>query len=112
MMWAKYEYDAKGNLSMAEDSNGRVFKLTHDDQDRVSYLKDHKGRWLRFTYGSTAAPKSPTIIETNLGIYVCIYDSQGNLVDSKCHGLATTKSISNHVHKRIKLFRELVAISE
>ncbi|HTM19493.1 MAG TPA: DUF6531 domain-containing protein [Kofleriaceae bacterium] len=58
--WSTFEYDARGNLTAAEDSEGRKVALTYDGNGRIDTMVDQKGGTLRFTYNSNS---KPTVIE-------------------------------------------------
>ncbi len=87
--WTKFNYDKRGNLQRAEDSNGKAVLLLYDSKGRITKMVDKnikkklKPRTLSFTYNALGKP-----VEISLkggGKIKVEYDNFGQIkkVDSK-----------------------------
>ncbi len=54
--WAQYQYDEKGNLSYAKNSEGKGVKIVYDHYGRIKALVDQDKRRLEFTYNEASRP--------------------------------------------------------
>jgi len=62
--WAQYQYDEKGNLVFARNSEGKGVKIVYDHTGRIKALVDQNRRRLEFTYNEANRPveiKDPSV---------------------------------------------------
>jgi YD repeat-containing protein len=62
--WAQYQYDDKGNLVFAKNSENRGVKIVYDHHGRIKALVDQSKRRLEFTYNEANRPveiKDPAV---------------------------------------------------
>jgi YD repeat-containing protein len=84
-----FEYNLRGNLTMAQDSKGRRAELTYDAADQISKMKDQDGQVLNFVYGPLGKPIQIEI--EGLGRIDVEYDSNGeieNVASDQGHQMA------------------------
>lgn len=73
-----YGYDKKLNLNQAKDSEGRLIDLRHDDQGRITYVKDHTKKVVEVSYDNKFN-KPKTIERKGLGKVVFTYKDNGEV---------------------------------
>lgn len=87
--FSEFEYNLRGNLTMAQNSKGRRAELTYDDADQISRMKDEDGQVLTFVYGPIGKPIQIGI--EGLGRIDVEYDSNGeieNVASDQGHKMA------------------------
>lgn len=80
--WSTFEYDSRGNLVLAKNSNKKMVKLFYDGSGRIKTLVDQDSRQLNFRYDQGSRPIE--IIDPKLGTVRVKYKSSGEIdqVDS------------------------------
>lgn len=73
-----YGYDKKLNLNLAKDSEGRMVELRHDDQGRITYVKDHTKKIVEVSYDNKFN-KPKTIERKGLGKVAFTYKANGEV---------------------------------
>lgn len=77
--WSQFQYDAKGNLVFARNSDKKAVRLVYDTSGRIGSIVDHEKRQLLFKYNEASKPIE--IRDPKLGAITVKYKSSGE-VDS------------------------------
>ncbi|MBI2711888.1 MAG: RHS repeat protein [Bdellovibrio sp.] len=80
--WSTFEYDAKGNLKFAKNSEGKGVKLAYDNSGRIMSLVDQNHRQVNFKYNEDSKPEE--ITDPAVGTIRVTYTNTGEIkkVDS------------------------------
>jgi YD repeat-containing protein len=54
--WSKFQYDNRGNLTYAENSDAKTVRLAYDTAGRIRVLVDKKGHQITFKYDENSKP--------------------------------------------------------
>lgn len=96
--WSTFQYDQKGNLIFAKNSEGKGVQLLYDNNGRISTLIDQNRRQIRFKYNESSKPVE--ITDPQLGTITVSYTNSGEIkkVDSTAGrkiALQVTSSFQN-----------------
>ena len=75
--WSKFQYDPKGNLTYAENSDRKSVKLAYDTGGRIRVLVDRAGRQIAFKYDENSKPIE--ISDPKLGAIRVTYKNSGEV---------------------------------
>lgn len=75
--WSRFQYDGKGNLTFAENSDKRSVKLAYDTAGRIRVLVDKGGRQILFKYDENSKPIE--IADPKLGAIRVSYKNSGEV---------------------------------
>lgn len=76
--WADYQYDDKGNLIFAKNSDGKGVKIVYDHTGRIKALVDQNKRRLEFTYNEASRPVE--IRDPSVGKIQVQYSNSGEIL--------------------------------
>ncbi len=81
--FSSFEYDEKGNLSFAKNSEGKGVKLIYDTDGRIKSMIDDQKRHIDFKYNESSKPVE--ITDPALGSINVVYNNTGEIkkVESK-----------------------------
>jgi YD repeat-containing protein len=102
---ATFVYDAKGNLTSAESSDGKRVKLVYDSNGRISKLTYFKAQ-IEFAYNNDSQPKTIRVI--GVATLTVEYDSSGEVKTVKSEPLQKGEDAALQVSNA---FDELLAIT-
>lgn len=75
--WAQYQYDDKGNLVFAKNSEGKGVKIVYDHNGRIKALVDQDKRRLEFVYNEASRPVE--IKDPSVGKITVEYTNSGDI---------------------------------
>ena len=75
--WSQFEYDNKGNLLFANNSEGKGVKLFYDPNGRIKTLVDQNKRQIQFKYNENSKPVQ--ITDPALGSINVTYNNSGEI---------------------------------
>lgn len=80
--WSSFQYDAKGNLTLAKNSSGKGAKLFYDSSGRIRTMVDQAGKRIDFKYNENSKPVE--ISDPSVGTITVTYNNSGEIkkVDS------------------------------
>ncbi|MEK2643770.1 DUF6531 domain-containing protein [Bdellovibrio sp. BCCA] len=80
----QFKYDAKGNLTYAQNSDGQKINMTYDNRGRIATITDHAKKVVKIEYEERYG-KPSIVTRPGLGTIVVSYKPNGdiNKVDSK-----------------------------
>jgi len=80
--WSTFQYDPRGNLSVAKNSAGGGVKLFYDNLGRIKTMVDQQKRQIQFKYNENSKPVE--IIDPSMGSITVQYTNSGEVkkVDS------------------------------
>lgn len=79
--WSKFDYDGKGNLKLAKNSEGKGVRLFYDKHGRIQRMVDHNRRTIDFTYNENSKPIE--IKDPKLGSIKVEYNNSGEIKEVK-----------------------------
>ncbi len=77
MTWSEFQYDAKGNLIFAKNSDKKGVKLLYDPNGRIKTLVDQNRRQIHFKYNENSKPIA--ITDPSLGTITVTYQNSGEI---------------------------------
>ncbi|NDD90907.1 hypothetical protein EBZ37_02315 [bacterium] len=77
--WSQFQYDARGNLVFAKNSDKKGVKLFYDNSGRIRTLVDQDRRRLDFKYDQNSRPVE--ITDPKLGTIKVFYKSSGGEIE-------------------------------
>ncbi|OFZ19704.1 MAG: hypothetical protein A2X94_16750 [Bdellovibrionales bacterium GWB1_55_8] len=75
--WSTFQYDGKGNLVLAKNSDGKGVKLLYDNNGRILTLVDQDKRRIDFKYNENSKPIE--ITDPKLGTITVSYTNSGEI---------------------------------
>ncbi|MGZ6472406.1 MAG: hypothetical protein ACXWRZ_14660 [Bdellovibrio sp.] len=80
----QFKYDAKGNLSFAQNSDGQKINMTYDNRGRIATITDQAKKVVKIEYEDRYG-KPSIVTRPGLGTILVSYKANGeiNKVDSK-----------------------------
>ena len=75
--WSEFQYDDKGNLAFAKNSEGKGVKLFYDTNGRIKSLVDNQKRQINFKYNENSKPVE--ITDPALGSIRVSYSNSGEI---------------------------------
>lgn len=75
--WSQFQYDDKGNLTFAKNSDGKGVKLFYDTNGRIKSLVDQNRRRIDFKYNENSKPVE--ITDPQLGTITVSYTNAGEI---------------------------------
>lgn len=75
---SEFNYDEKGNLTFAKNSDGQEIILTYDSKGRIETIKDQAKKLVKVQYDEKLS-KPKTIIRPGLGTVVINYNQKGEI---------------------------------
>ena len=79
--WSKFEYDLKGNLHVAENSERKRVVIVYDSRDRIKTMVDQDKRQISFEYDESSKPVK--ITDSTLGFVTVEYANSGEIKNVK-----------------------------
>ncbi len=76
-IWSEFQYDSKGNLSFAKNSEGKGVKLIYDGLGRIRTLIDQNKEQINFKYNEISKPIE--ISDPALGSITVTYNNSGGI---------------------------------
>jgi YD repeat-containing protein len=109
-MVSKYEYDSRGNLVRASNSNKQAVSLKYDSLGRVQTLTNEQKRVFTFNYRDSAKPS--LITESGVGSIELDYGPDGRLMSARTIASKARKPINSEqmVKKVQQGFQQLLNI--
>jgi YD repeat-containing protein len=77
MTWSEFQYDPKGNLVFAKNSDKKGVKLLYDNNGRIKTLIDQNRRQIHFKYNENSKPIA--ITDPSLGTITVSYQNSGEI---------------------------------
>jgi YD repeat-containing protein len=77
MTWSEFNYDPKGNLIFAKNSEKKGVKLLYDNNGRIKTLIDQNRRQIHFKYNENSKPIA--ITDPSLGTITVSYQNSGEI---------------------------------
>jgi len=75
--WSTFQYDDKGNLLFAKNSEGKGVRLFYDNNGRISVMIDQSKRQIKFKYNENSKPIE--ISDPALGTITVSYTNSGEI---------------------------------
>ncbi|MCM2322409.1 MAG: RHS repeat protein [Oligoflexia bacterium] len=75
--WSQFQYDAKGNLVFAKNSENKGVKLFYDTNGRIKTMVDQSQRQISFKYNENSKPVE--ITDPKLGTITVSYSNSGEI---------------------------------
>ena len=75
--WSTFQYDDKGNLIFAKNSEGKGVKLFYDSNGRIKSLMDQNKRRIDFKYNENSKPVE--ITDPSMGTITVSYTNSGEI---------------------------------
>jgi YD repeat-containing protein len=75
--WSQFQYDAKGNLTFAKNSENKGVKLFYDNSGRIRTMVDQNQRQITFKYNENSKPVE--ISDPKLGTISVSYTNSGEI---------------------------------
>ncbi len=75
--WSEFQYDSKGNLVFAKNSEGKGVKLIYDGAGRIKTLIDQDKEQINFKYNESSKPVE--ISDPSLGTLTVSYNNSGEI---------------------------------
>jgi uncharacterized protein RhaS with RHS repeats len=103
LTWSQFQYDPKGNLIFAKNSQGKGVKLIYDNSGRIRTLVDQNKEQINFKYNENSKPIQ--ISDPALGSIEITYNNSGDLkeVNSK-----TGKRVAAQVTKSFQSLLDII----
>jgi YD repeat-containing protein len=76
-VWSQFQYDPKGNLLFAKNSEGKAVKLFYDGNGRIRSMLDQNKRQIDFKYNENSKPIQ--ISDPKLGAITVSYTNSGEI---------------------------------
>jgi YD repeat-containing protein len=77
VFWSQFQYDDKGNLIFAKNSDGKGVKLVYDRNGRIQSMIDQAKRQIQFQYNENSKPVR--ITDPQLGSITVSYTNSGEI---------------------------------
>ncbi|MDT0268762.1 DUF6531 domain-containing protein [Streptomyces sp. DSM 44915] len=120
-----YGYDERGDLTEITNSSGRPFRLSYDDQHRVTGWRDRNDRWYRYTYDTEGRCVATDGTDGALASRI-VYDAEHNrtlFTDAlggttvfqfnDCYQLVTeTDPLGHHTHRAHDRYDRLLSLTD
>lgn len=104
MRWSQFQYDNKGNLAFAKNSQGKGVRLFYNHLGQIRALADQNKNELRFVYNEANRPVE--IIDPKVGKIAVKYNPAGDIqtVDSK-GGRKIASQVTNTFQNLLDIIR-------